>query len=147
MSREDLKTRIDEIEHSYEFLLAYAAQGLRTDRDAKTGGELRRSLDTLVRSLDGLAEAFRELVRNEKPENAEEIASFLDVLESDQTQSLAAVRLVNSQSSVPSRLVDNLNASIHIRALLTDLFLLDEILKVLGEEAMAAEQETVDLEV
>jgi hypothetical protein len=26
--------------------------------------------------------------------------------------------------------VDNLNASIHVRALLTDLFLIDEILKV-----------------
>jgi hypothetical protein len=32
-------------------------------------------------------------------------------------------------------LVDNLNASIHLRALLTDLFLIDEILKLQGMPA------------
>jgi hypothetical protein len=31
--------------------------------------------------------------------------------------------------SISSQLIDNLNASIHLRALLTDLFLLDEILR------------------
>ena len=41
----------------------------------------------------------------------------------------AAVELVLAQSSISSQLVDNLNASIHVRALLTDLFLVDEILK------------------
>ena len=42
----------------------------------------------------------------------------------------AAVRLVLAQPSIGSQLVDNLNASIHLRALLTDLFLLDEALKI-----------------
>ena len=31
--------------------------------------------------------------------------------------------------TISSQLIDNLNASIHLRALLTDLFLFDEILK------------------
>jgi hypothetical protein len=35
-----------------------------------------------------------------------------------------------SQPAISSQLIDNLNASIHLRALLTDLFLLDEILKL-----------------
>ena len=42
---------------------------------------------------------------------------------------LAAVQLVQAQPSISSQLIDNLNASIHLRALLTDLFLIDEILK------------------
>ena len=33
------------------------------------------------------------------------------------------------QRSISSQLVDNLNASMHIRALLTDIFLIDEVLK------------------
>jgi hypothetical protein len=33
------------------------------------------------------------------------------------------------QRSISSQVVDNLNASIHLRALLTDLFLIDEVLK------------------
>jgi hypothetical protein len=42
---------------------------------------------------------------------------------------LAAIELVLAQRSISSQVVDNLNASIHVRALLTDLFLIDEILK------------------
>jgi hypothetical protein len=36
---------------------------------------------------------------------------------------------VQAQPSISSQLIDNLNASIHLRALLTDLFLIDEILR------------------
>jgi hypothetical protein len=43
---------------------------------------------------------------------------------------LAALKLVLAQPAISSQLIDNLNASIHLRALLTDLFLLDEILKL-----------------
>ena len=39
------------------------------------------------------------------------------------------MQLVLAQPSISSQLVDNLNASIHLRALLTDLFLIDEVLK------------------
>jgi hypothetical protein len=39
-------------------------------------------------------------------------------------------------------LIDNLNASIHLRALLTDLFLIDEILKLQHIPAAPAEAES-----
>ena len=81
---------------------------------------------------------LRELLVDEEPESGAELSAFLDVLATDERSSLAAVRLVAGQSGIGSRLVDNLNASIHLRALLTDVFLIDEILRVLGEEAMAA---------
>jgi len=55
---------------------------------------------------------------------------FMDVLRQDATKSSAAIRLVLAQPSINSQLIDNLNASIHVRALLTDLFLLDEALKI-----------------
>jgi len=42
---------------------------------------------------------------------------------------MAAIQLVLAQPTISSQLVDNLNASIHVHALLTDLFLIDEILK------------------
>jgi hypothetical protein len=46
----------------------------------------------------------------------------------DAGRARAAVRLVLSRPSVGSQLIDNLNASLHVRALLTDLFLLDEVI-------------------
>jgi len=51
------------------------------------------------------------------------------VLQRDAQDSLAALDLVLAQPAISSQLIDNLNASIHVRALLTDLFLIDEILK------------------
>ena len=40
-----------------------------------------------------------------------------------------AQRLVLAQQAMSSQPMDNLNASIYIRALLTDIFLIDETLK------------------
>jgi hypothetical protein len=51
------------------------------------------------------------------------------VVARDASDSLAAIQLVLAQPIISSQLIDNLNASIHLRALLTDLFLVSEILK------------------
>ncbi len=40
-----------------------------------------------------------------------------------------SLRLVLGQPGISSQMVDNVNASIHVRALLTDVFIVDEILK------------------
>jgi len=48
----------------------------------------------------------------------------LRFLDRDARDSLAAIELVLAQPVISSQLIDNLNASIHLRALLTDLFLL-----------------------
>ena len=42
----------------------------------------------------------------------------------------SSIRLVLAHPAIGSQLIDNLNASIHLRALLTDLFLIDEALKL-----------------
>ncbi len=54
---------------------------------------------------------------------------FLAVLDRDARDAQAAVQLVLAQPAISSQLIDNLNASIHLRALLTDLFLIDEIVR------------------
>jgi hypothetical protein len=51
------------------------------------------------------------------------------VLGRDADDSLAAIELVLAQPAISSQLIDNLNASIHLRALLTDLFLVSEIVE------------------
>ena len=53
--------------------------------------------------------------------------NFITVLERDAKDAQACIQLVLAQPSISSQMVDNLNASIHLRALLTDLFLIDEI--------------------
>ena len=129
MSLEDLKKRIDTIEESYEFMLAYAAQGLDGDEGGKSGGELRRLLSRCDEAMTGLADFFRGVVESEKLDPRESFDTFIAVLEQDEKKASAGLRLTLAQPSISSQLVDNLNASIHLRTLLTDIFLVDEIVK------------------
>ena len=81
-------------------------------------------------AIDGLSATYSSVVEAERLTPVERYRDFLAVLERDAQTSLAAVALVLAQPSISSQLVDNLNASIHLRALLTDLFLIDEIFKI-----------------
>ncbi len=51
------------------------------------------------------------------------------MLARDAASAQAGLRLVMGQPGISSQLIDNLNASIHVRALLTDVFVIDELLK------------------
>jgi hypothetical protein len=114
--------RCDAIEECYEFMLAYAGQGLAEDAGSQAGAQVREHLRSAVIALTGLADAI----------GAAGLSSdaFVGVVDRDARDSLAAMELVLAQPAISSQLIDNLNASIHLRALLTDLFLVDEVLKV-----------------
>ena len=126
MTREELRKRIEIVEKSYEFFLAYAARGLSADG---SDDEVRQYLHSTDEALTGLANGFTEFVEQERLRPAQPYHTTIGVLERDAHAAQAAVQLVLAQSAIGSQLVDNLNASIHVRALLTDLFLLDEVLK------------------
>jgi hypothetical protein len=123
-----VKARIDAIEEAYEYFLAYAAQGLSTDQGAKSGAPLREFLRKMDQALDGLGGRFREVVASESLEPKAIWEQMIRVVGQDAEDALAAVRLVSSRRGVSSQLIDNLNANIHLRALLTDLFLVDDLI-------------------
>jgi hypothetical protein len=126
----DLSERSDTIEECYEFMLAYAAQGLPSDEGSRSGGQIREYLGRAVKAISGLADSCATAVKQEHLDPAEKYRAFFAVLERDASDSLAAIELVLAQPTIGSPLIDNLNASIHLRALLTDLFLLTEIAKI-----------------
>lgn len=124
-----LKERCDTIEGAYEFALAYAAQGLAGDEGAASSSEMRDHLVQCDRALSDLDQLLTTLVEREDLQPVLAYRAFVDVLAADARQAASAIQLVLAQPVISSQLVDNLNASIHLRALLTDLFLIDEILK------------------
>jgi hypothetical protein len=119
-------------------MLAYAAQGLPSDAGSKSGGQLRDFLERFVNALTALAEGWRSAVSEVDAESAKRHHDFIAVLDRDARDTLAAIELVRAQPTISSQLIDNLNASIHLRALLTDLFLLDEIHKTDLRQKQAA---------
>jgi hypothetical protein len=85
-------------------------------------------LDSLSTAQSGQTDQMAALRRSpERIELVERYQAFFVVLARDAHDSLAAIELVLGQPAISSQLIDNLNASIHLRALLTDLFLLSEI--------------------
>ncbi len=138
MSRQDLKNRMVTIETAYEFMLSYAARGMRTDG----ASPLRAHLENTAAALAGIGDAVRAVLDDASADGEAATAGvgpFVDVLERDAAASLAAVGMVLARDAISSQLIDNLNASIHLRALLTDLFLIDEALELgVGETSPPA---------
>ena len=125
--RDEIARRIEAIESAYEFMLAYAAQGAVSDSAVTSGTELRDLLKRFDESVDGLADTFRQLI-DARGLDAATYNGFMEVLARDATSTAGALRMVRAQTAISSQLIDNLNASIHVRALLTDVFLVDELL-------------------
>src|SRR4051812_43669663 len=133
----EIDERCDDIEECYEFMLGYAGKGFPSDE----GSQVRSHLQRALQAISGLAKAAGNLIEKHRLEPAGKYQAFLAVLDRDARDSLAAIELVLAQPTISSQLIDNLNASIHLRALLTDLFLMDEILKAhrgSGEPASAS---------
>jgi hypothetical protein len=125
--------RIDAIEESYEFMLAYAARGV-ADETGTPGRGIRSFLDQLVTALDGLTAVARAEAAELSDSLAAASTTFLAIVEADAAKALAATRMVLACPRIGSQAIDNLNASIHLRTLLTDLFLLDEIFAMKGKD-------------
>jgi hypothetical protein len=119
----ELNSRIDTIERGYEYLLAYAAQGRQTDE----GSEARPRLTAMFQAMDGLDALVAQAVN--AAGGAPDAAGFLDAVRQDAARARGAIGLVLSRPAISSMLVDNLNASIHLRALLTDCFLVEQAFK------------------
>ncbi len=114
---------IETIESGYEFLLAYAAQGRPAQDEAGPGPHARPTLEGIAQAMDNLIAALGDSDND-----------FERVIADDSRKAVAALRFILAQPKIGSEIVDNLNASIHLRAVLTDLFLYSEALTPLGAE-------------
>jgi hypothetical protein len=121
-----LAERSDAIEEAYEFFLAYASEGLASESGA--GHEVRQHLRKFDTALTVLGD-FLAGYLSTSGVDAAPYRAFIGVIDRDAKDAQAAIQMVLAQPSISSQIIDNLNASIHVRALLTDLFLIDEILK------------------
>jgi hypothetical protein len=132
-SQDALRQRIDIIEAAYEFMLAYAAQGRESDQGDGPGENIREFLRDAEVAMDGLGPLIAASAKNlAAGGDVDPWPDFADMVGADASRARVAFNLVLAQPSIGSELIDNLNASNHVRTLLTDLFLADEALKAGG---------------
>jgi len=124
----EIERQCETIEACYEFTLSYAARGLPGDDGSDVGRQLREHLTRAAEAMRGLERSCAETMEQEQLAPAEKYEAFFAVLKRDAESAIAAVELVLAQPAIGSQMIDNLNASIHLRALLADLFLVTEIL-------------------
>ena len=129
-----LAEHIDAIESSYEFMLAYAAQGRDFEQVGGDGPSIRKVLMELREALAQIGGAFETQASLTGPEARARFLDFCRLLRADAERAATAVDLTLAVDNVSSQLVDNLNASLHLRALLTDMFLIDEATKSLSNK-------------
>jgi len=128
-AREEMRAALDAIEGAYEFFLAYAAQGMSTESEGtRVAGQFRRYIDGMAGAVDRVPALLDRLIEEEEVAAPDRLRAFGEVLRSDAMRASAAIEVVRAQPFATSQLVDNLNASVHVRTLLTDTFLLDELL-------------------
>ncbi len=126
---------IEAIESGYEFLLAFAAQGRPAQNETGPGPHARPIIEGIAAAMNNVVTAL-----------ADSKDDFEQVIASDCRNAGAAIGFILKQEKIGSEIVDNLNASIHLRAVLTDLFLYSEALKPLeaGEASAPADAGSVE---
>ncbi len=134
----EIELHCDIIEECYEFTLSYAARGLTSGGESDAGRQIRYYLTRAVEAMAALQASCAAAIETEQLAPREKYEAFFDVLGRDARSAIAAMELVLAQPAISSQLIDNLNANIHLRALLTDLFLVTEILELRRTQAGAA---------
>jgi len=116
-----MRAAFDIVEESYEFMLAYAAQG-RKHEQVEGGGEsqIRTHLRRMEAALAECEAAIGDGLGGAA--GAAFSARFRDNL----AVTRSVIGLLQAQPSVTSEMVDNTNGLISIRAFLTDVFFIDQ---------------------
>lgn len=119
----NLEKDIEVVESGYEFLLAYAAQGRPPRIESESPApHVRPTLEEMVTAMANVAQAF-----------AGSSSDYEQVVAEDIRKASAAISFVLAQPRMSSELIDNLNASIHLRAVLTGFFLYSEVFRPISE--------------
>ncbi len=124
-----IKQNIETIEESYEFMLAYAAQGRDKEGAGPDGAHIRAFLDHFVEAAQGLDGLLSDLLKKEGADGA----GLLDSFRQDSATIISVLRLMLGRKNISSEMIDNTNGLITIRSYLTTLFFVDKVVLSEGE--------------
>lgn len=127
-----MRGAFDRIEESYEFMLAYAAQGRKRETE-ESGGEsqIRRYLKRFSAALDDLEKALDQGL--EGPSGA----AFHDRFRADLAVVRSILAILLARPSITSDMIDNTNGLIAVRSLLTNIFFTDQAILPSHQEGAA----------
>ncbi|MDH5750597.1 MAG: hypothetical protein OEY85_14905 [Rhodospirillales bacterium] len=124
-----IRQNIEIIEESYEFMLAYAAQGRAEEGAGPDGAHIRTFLDRFAEAAQGLNDQVSAMLGKEGAKGA----GLLDSFKRDSATIISLLRLMLDRKNLSSEVIDNTNGLISMRSYLTTLFFIDKAVLSEGE--------------
>ena len=121
-----IRQNIEIVEESYEFMLAYAAQGRMDEGAGADGAHIRTFLErfaTAAADMKGQAEAL--MVGDNSGGGA-----LFESFQRDSDFVLSVLRVLLARDNISSEMVDNSNGLNFMRSYLTTLFFIDKVIVV-----------------
>ncbi len=115
-----MRDAIDVVEESYEFMLAYAAQGRKREAQDEGVSQIRDYLNRFASALDEMEAAAPHALAGATA------APFRDRFLLDLAVMRSVIAVLLDKASISSDMVDNTNGLIAVRSFLTDLFFIDQ---------------------
>ena len=115
-----MRDAFDRIEESYEFMLAYAAQGRKNEAKEEGVSKIRDYLTRFAGALDRMHGIAPDVVPGKAG------AAFRDRFVDDLSVVRSVIALLLERPSISSDMVDNTNGLIAMRMFLSDLFFIDQ---------------------
>ena len=116
-----IRDAIDTVEESYEFMLAYAAQGRKRETQDEGASKIRDYLNRFAAALEAMEKAAPNAFGA-----AAAAGPFRDRFLADMAVMRSVIAVLLEQPSISSDMVDNTNGLIAVRSFLTDLFFIDQ---------------------
>lgn len=127
-----LRNAFDTVEEAYEFMLAYAAQGRKSEAgDGGGESQIRNFLKRFAAALDDVLDALPEPGPGSGASDAAlggpAGKDFVHRFRADAAAARSVVGLLLDRPNITSAMVDNSNGLIAMRAFLTDIFFVDQV--------------------
>lgn len=123
----DFMDAVNQAERAYEFMIAYAGQGIGREVPTQDVKEIRNRLTDLREALDDALAAARRIPTEFDVEGEAHFTSVLDAMEDECDEATEVLDLLIAQDRITSQQVDNLNGMSVFQSVIMKLFFLEEL--------------------
>lgn len=120
---------VDRVEEAYEFMIAYAGQGIGREVPTQTTTDVQQRLEQLRDGLRDAIDAARRIPDEHELDGEDHYHNVLDELDREHDEADDIIELLIAQDKITSQQVDNINGMSVFQSVMMKLFFLDELTK------------------
>lgn len=125
---------VERVEEAYEFMIAYAGQGIGREVQTRTSGDVREYLVQLSEGLEDALDAAGRIPAEFDLAGAAHYDGVLEEMAREREEANDVLELLAAQDRITSQQVDNINGMSVFQSVMMKLFFLDELTKHLDYE-------------